>query len=192
MARLSATATVKRLQQTTGRVPVDDGGDRRVTTANLGAWVLKGNADRADLAARFALDPHVTRWCVQPSYRTRLMRAGQPVLFWASGSSRRDLPYGIWGCGRLTGPAELDPEDFRWRACLDLTISPPDGWVSRTSLRCDAALADLEVLRQPQAANPSFVTHPQFAVIQAYLSDQRCRPAPPPRPGAPSASAPPR
>ena len=106
------------------------------------------------------------------------MRAGQPVLFWASGSRRREFPYGIWGFGRLTGPAQRDPDDGRWRAFLDLTISPPAAWVSRQTVRADAALADLEVLRQPQAANPSFVTGPQLAVIRWYLSADRPPDAP--------------
>ena len=65
--------------------------DHRLTLANLGAWLLKGNADNADLAGRFAREPRVRAMCVQPSYRTRLMRAGQPVAFWASGS-RQWLP----------------------------------------------------------------------------------------------------
>ncbi|MET8068098.1 hypothetical protein ABZS65_31210, partial [Micromonospora sp. NPDC005313] len=69
--------------------------DRRVTLDDLGAWLIKGNADAVDLAARFAADPHVTGWCVRPGYRVRLMRAGQPVVFWASGSRGR-APYGVW------------------------------------------------------------------------------------------------
>ncbi|GAA2592330.1 hypothetical protein GCM10010435_83840 [Winogradskya consettensis] len=142
----------------------------RVTTAGLGAWLIKGNADQADLAGRFAADPRVTRWCVQPGYRARLMQAGQPVLFWASGSRRRDLAYGIWGLGVLTGPARQDPDDGRWKASLDLTIAPPTAWVSRQTIRANAALAELEVLRQPQAANPSFVTGEQFTVVRWYLS----------------------
>lgn len=157
----------------------------RVTSADLGAWLLKGNADQADLAGRFAIDPHVTQWCVQPSYRTRLMRAGQPVVFWASGSRRRDLAYGIWGCGLLTGPARQDPQDGRWKAALDLTIAPPTAWVSRQTIRADAALADLEVLRQPQAANPSFLTTAQFLVVRWYMSGEGAAPR---QPSAPNGS----
>ena len=140
---------------------------RLVQVDDLGAWLLKGNADRADLAARFARDPVVTGWCVQPSYRTELMRGGQPVLFWASGSRGR-LPYGIWGLGRLTGPPEPQP-DGSWRVPLDLTIEEASRWVPRDTLRADSRLGDLEVLRQPQAANPSFVTRAQFAALRGHL-----------------------
>ena len=142
---------------------------RRVTPENLGAWLLKGNADRADLPGRFAVQPRITYWCVQPSYRTRLMRAGQPVLFWGSGSRHREIAYGVWGLGRLSGPAEQSQIDGSWRVPLDLVIAEPAGWASRDDLRHDPALADLEVLRQPQAANPSFVTVRQFEVIRRCL-----------------------
>lgn len=144
------------------------GQGRRVRCEDLGAWLLKGNADRADLAARFARDPHVSQWCVQPGYRARLMRSGQPVVFWASGSRGR-LAHGVWGVGRLTGPAQATPGDGRWRVPLDLTIAAPELWVARGDLRGDPRLADLEVLRQPQAANPSFVTVAQFAALLDHL-----------------------
>ncbi len=143
---------------------------QRVNPANLGAWILKGNADRADLLDRFARQPRVTQWCVQPSYRVALMQVGQPVLFWASGSRHRSVAYGLWGLGRLAGLAELDPADGHWRVPLDLVISEPAGRVHRNDLRHDAALADLEVFRQPQGANPSFATVAQFEALCQHLS----------------------
>jgi hypothetical protein len=143
---------------------------RRVDADNLGAWLIKGNADHADLTGRFAREPWVTRWCVQPSYRLELMRTGQPVLFWASGSRRRDIPYGIWGLGRLAGPPDRDAAEGGWSVPLDLVISPEAGRVRRELLRADTELAALEVFRQPQAANPSFVTRREFAAIARHLA----------------------
>jgi hypothetical protein len=140
----------------------------RVRLDDLGAWLIKGNADRADLAARFADDPEVTSWCVQPSYRTRLMSAGQPVVFWASGSRGR-LPYGVWGVGQVTGPPDRDPQDGRLRVPLRLTIGERGTWLPRGELRADHRLADLEVFRQPQAANPSYLTVAQFAALRDHL-----------------------
>ncbi|MFG1921028.1 hypothetical protein [Cryptosporangium sp. NPDC048952] len=137
-----------------------------VTLENLGAWMLKGNADRVDLTGRFAVDPHVDQWCVRPGYRTRLMRAGQPVVFWASGSRA-----GVWGIGHLTAEPFLG-EDESWHVPLDLTIAPPSERVPRSELRADPRLADLEVFRQPQGSNPSFLTVEQFTVVRSYAVSQ--------------------
>ena len=139
-----------------------------MTAADLGAWLLKGNADRVDLVERFRRDPRISSWCVQPGYRTRLMSAGQRVVFWASGSRGR-LPYGVWGTGVVTGPAELHLDDGRWRVPLDLTIADPAGWVPRQQLRADPRLADAEIFRQPMGANPSFLTTLQFVALQDHL-----------------------
>jgi hypothetical protein len=139
----------------------------RVTENDLGAWLLKGNADHTDLIGRFRLDPRIERWCVRPGYRARLMRAGQPVVFWASGSRGR-LPYGIWGRGRLTGPAQIGP-DGQWSVPLDLRILPATQWVTREQVRADPRLGDVEVLRQPQAGNPSFLSVAQFTALSDHL-----------------------
>jgi hypothetical protein len=156
-------------------------GPRRVRLEDLGAWLLKGNADHTDLIARFARDPHVTQWCVQPSYRLGLMRAGQPVLFWASGSRRRTIPYGIWGCGRLGGPAVADRAGG-WSVPLDLVIAAAGDWLPRAALAADPRLAGLEVLRQPQAANPSFVTRREFAALTEHPALRRLSPGAPGEP----------
>jgi len=140
--------------------------DRQVTLDDLGAWLIKGNADQVDLAARFARDPRVTSWCVRPGYRARLMRADQPVVFWASGSRGRQ-PYGVWGLGRLTG--EPVPGDGPWTAPLDLTILDEAHRLRREVVRADPRLAGLEVLRQPQAANPSYLTVAEFAALREHL-----------------------
>lgn len=141
---------------------------QRVTEAGLGAWLVKGNADAVDLAARFAADPRVTSWCVRPGYRSRLMRAGQPVVLWASGSRGR-LTYGVWGVGHLTGAAVPGPPGEPWSAPLELTVLDPGDRVPRERLRADSRLAGAEVLRQPQGANPSWLTADEFAALREHL-----------------------
>ncbi|MFI5833460.1 hypothetical protein ACIA5A_07255 [Micromonospora sp. NPDC051300] len=141
---------------------------RRVTLDDLGAWLIKGNAERADLAGRFAADPTVTGWCVRQGYRVRLMRAGQPVVFWASGSRGR-LPYGVWGVGRVAGAPRPGEPDGPWTLPLDLTVLAEPLRVRRELLRADPRWADAEVLRQPQAANPSYLTVAQFDALREYL-----------------------
>ncbi|MEV7327853.1 hypothetical protein [Micromonospora sp. NPDC093244] len=140
----------------------------RVRLDDLGAWLIKGNADLVDLTGRFARDPLVTSWCVRPGYRARLMRAGQPVVFWASGSRGR-LPYGVWGVGRVTGEAEPGPPGQQWSVPLELPILAERDRVPRALLRADDRLAALEVFRQPQAANPSYLTVAQFAALRTHL-----------------------
>lgn len=152
----------------------DRAAGRLVTAERLGAWLLKCNADTSDLPARSAPGTRVDRWCVQPTYRIALMAAGQPVIFWVSGS-RGPLPRGIWGVGYLTGPPVVGavvaaPSRGRWSAPLDLTLLPAELRVRREELRRDARLDDLEVFRQPMAANPSFVTTEQLTVITEYVS----------------------
>lgn len=141
--------------------------DRRVVLADLGAWLIKGNADRTDLAERLARRPTVESWCVQPNYRMHLMREPQPVVFWVSGSRARA---GVWGIGRLTGPARWDPDTGHWRAPLDLVVWQPDRRIGRERLRADGRLAGLEVFRQPQGSNPSYLTTAQFTALQDHLS----------------------
>ncbi|MEU7172338.1 hypothetical protein ABZ949_12735 [Micromonospora tulbaghiae] len=142
--------------------------DRRVTLDDLGAWLIKGNADAVDLTARFAADPRVTGWCVRPGYRVRLMRPGQPVVFWASGSRGR-APYGVWGVGLIAAAPEPGAPGRPWTAPLDLTILDEPLRVRRDLLRADPRLAGAEVFRQPQAANPSYLTVAQFEALRGHL-----------------------
>lgn len=150
--------------------------DRLVTTANLGAWLVKCNADVTDIVARARTQPVVERWCVQRSYRTALTRAGQRLVFWVGGGRGR-VTGGIWGVGHLAGPARpADDPAARWQVDLDLRLLPADARVPRSVLRADPRLAGMEVFRQPQAANPSFVTVEQLAALTDYVD---WPPAPP-------------
>jgi hypothetical protein len=140
----------------------------RVTEDVLGAWLIKGNADRTDLAERLRREPRVENWCVQPGYRARMMRAGQPVVLWVSGS-RRGVPHGVGGIGRVTGAPAPRSEDARWSVPLDLVAWDPAAWLDRGDLRLDPRLADAEVFRQPQAGNPSFLTVEQFDALRDHV-----------------------
>ena len=141
-------------------------GHRRVSVEDLGAWVIKGNADQADLLRRFEREPRVEAWCVQPGYRARMMTPGQRVVFWASGSRGR-LPYGVWGVGEVARPVEPREGDRKPQVGLDLTIDR-SRWVTRAQLRADARLTEIEVFTQPQGSNPSFLTVAQFEALREH------------------------
>ncbi|GAA4607732.1 hypothetical protein GCM10023107_82940 [Actinoplanes octamycinicus] len=137
-----------------------------MTIQNLGAWLLKGNGVTSDITEVAARRQPVRTWCVRPGYRTDLMAAGQPALLWVSGDRRRVTP-GIWALGEVTGPAGVI--DGKLRVPLELRWLDEEQRVHRDTVRADGALAALEVLRQPQGANPSFVTAEQLTALRAYL-----------------------
>lgn len=55
-----------------------------VTIEDLGAWLLKANGVTSIIAEVAARRQQIRRWCMRPGYRTGLMAAGQPVIFWTS------------------------------------------------------------------------------------------------------------
>ena len=92
------------------------------------------------------------------------MSAGQPALLWISGNRRRLTP-GIWAVGSVTGPAAAT--DGKLRVPLELHWLEEGERVHRDVLRADERLAGVEVLRQPQAANPSFLTTDQLTTLRS-------------------------
>lgn len=100
------------------------------------------------------------QWCVAANYRSALMAAGQPVLFWVTGARRR----GIWGAGRLTGrPAAGSP----MKIGTDITMLGEP--LSADLLLAIPELRGMEVFRSPQQANPSWVDRDQWTVLQRLL-----------------------
>lgn len=148
--------------------------ERLVTVDNLGAWLVKCNADVSDVSKWVAGD-RIGRWCVRRSYRTALMAPGQPVLLWVGGGRGR-VARGIWGVGRLASAARCEPVAAggpvgrSWYVELDLRLLAEPDRARRERLLADPRLADLEVFRQPQSANPSFVNRSQLAAITDHVA----------------------
>ena len=141
-----------------------------VSLDHLGAWLLKANGDRSDIAERAARRDGITHWCVYRSYRTALMDSRQPFVLWVSGT--RHVTPGIWAVGTLAGEAVADSGATGRRQRVPVTLRWLDEHIrlSRAAVLADPRLRDLEVLRQPQAANPSFLTPGHVRALRDHLA----------------------
>ena len=153
---------------------------RTIDRDNLGAWLLKANPALWDLSGFLAAgENRITSWAVQPGYRSRLMAPGDRVLHWVSGDGRTGLARGIWGNGQVVAPVEdwVDAEPGFWRddharaavrARVRVSVTFLDDPVTAAELRA-RGMTDLEVLRIPQGANPSWVSQAQLAILDELL-----------------------
>jgi hypothetical protein len=144
-----------------------------VTRASLGAWLIKCNPSVTDADAILQART-ITSWCVAGNYRAELMAAGDPVVFWISGSGRRTPVAGVWGHGHLTGPVADGA-----RPSVPMVVRLLADPVPRVELRAMPEFASLEVLRQPMASNPSWLDQAQWRALRSLLSDTGNEAAPP-------------
>ncbi|KQR99413.1 hypothetical protein ASG12_00820 [Williamsia sp. Leaf354] len=146
-----------------------------MTESTLGAWVFTVNGARwdsvVDIASRRG---GLATRCVAANYRKDVMVAGQRALLWASGPPTGPRPRGIAGLGWITGPSEIDPENDSdepsWLAHTDIRLLSDAERIPATDLNEVPGLAGMEILRLPQASNPSWVTRDEMAVIEPLLA----------------------
>ncbi|RYB93783.1 hypothetical protein EUA93_05050 [Nocardioides oleivorans] len=137
-----------------------------VTEGDLGAWVIKARGSEPSTQEHVRSGfVQASSWCVRRSYRTDLVRAGQPVLLWVSGREAA-APAGIHARGSTTGVVTGDRMPVR----LESLPRP----LLRSELAGHPALEALEVLRMPAGSNPSFVSRDQLVVLQELGLDLRC------------------
>ncbi|MFI5711417.1 EVE domain-containing protein [Kribbella sp. NPDC051620] len=140
---------------------------QRVSRDNLGAWLFKCNPRLTDLPA---LQEHgVSTWCVQDNYRSALFAPGQPAVLWVSGSARATPIPGIWAIGQITGPADWQDRGTAPKYVVPLTLEFLPSPLPRTDLVDHPALADIEVIQQPQMSNPSYLTTTEYARLRELL-----------------------
>src|SRR5215207_751239 len=142
---------------------------RRVSLANLGAWLLKCNPRVTDLHA--LIDHGVETWCVQDNYRSALCAPDQSVILWVSGSTGATPTPGIWATGHLTGPAtwRAPADDLPPKYVVPLALHFLRTPLSRQAIAAHPDLSDLEVIRQPHMSNPSFITQKQLHALTLLL-----------------------
>lgn len=157
---------------------------RAITSENFGAWLIKCNPEKWDLAA-FVEEGNksIHNWSITESYRSRRMRAGDRILLWKSGD-QPGYPRGIWGRGYVTGEAchtveEADGDPGYWvdqTARLQVTYRVPvdiallEVPITDAKLRA-AGIVDLEVQKMPSGSNPSWLTSLQLARVDVLLDD---------------------
>jgi hypothetical protein len=161
--------------------------DRLVNESNLGAWLLRSNPTKKWDIARFMEDGHywIGAWSVAGGYRSDMMAHGQKVILWVTGDGKK-LTRGIWGVGYVTGMVEDEPPrepdayeidywiDAEARAAVEHMV-PVDIPLLPSAIRAidieAAGLDDLEVFRQPQGSNPSWLSKDQLARLEPLLPE---------------------
>ncbi|WP_270889551.1 hypothetical protein [Pedococcus sp. 5OH_020] len=155
---------------------------RRLTRADVGAWVFKGNPhDDCDYFGGhdgLRREPGSTLegvWRMGSTYRSGLVGTGDPFVLWISGRHRP----GIHEIGVVTEPVKPHPvasdglEDrngpLRQVSCApfrSVLLSEP---VSRSQLRADPVTAGCEPLRIPVMSNPTYLTPLELEALVRYL-----------------------
>lgn len=169
----------------------------KITTSNFGAWLIKCDPNTWDLetAMQDGL-PGIAGWSVADNYRSESIEVGDPIVFWVSGTSRKERLAGVWGIGEVTSERYWvdEEEDSSGGYWLDVEKGARPGYsidtdirliseenyrrkVSRDSLKSLKAFDSMEVLIQPQGSNPSFLTKVEFKALEKLLNRRSSPPA---------------
>lgn len=148
---------------------------QRLDRSTIEGWLFKCNPNVWDIESALGDGRPIASWRVQPSYRLKLIEAGDPAMIWVTGSERSRGPTpGVWAIGHTTGTFIDDYGDQYWldtdQACeLELfaeLVTQPIDVLPRTGIRANPETAGLEVLRQPQMSNPSYVSPKEYKAIE--------------------------
>ena len=139
--------------------------ERAITEGTLGAWLVKASPASLpieELVRTGFVD--ITSRCVRATYRTDLVRSGQPVLLWVSGNDPRH-PAGIYASGHTTGPVdEVAPKPE-----MPVLLRAVQPAVNRKEILDHPTLSCIEVIRMPAGSNPSYLDAEQYdALLQAF------------------------
>ena len=110
----------------------------KISATNFGAWLIKCDSDAWDLAG--ALNdglPEIIQWSVGNNYRSKSIEVGDPIVFWVSGTSRKELRSGVWGVGKATSERYWldEDEDLSGGYWLDKVKGAQPGYSIDTDIR---------------------------------------------------------
>ncbi|GAA4873371.1 EVE domain-containing protein [Serinicoccus chungangensis] len=149
-----------------------------IERADVGCWVVRGNADAGGSTTAAATatggttaagstpattGPASQEWCLARTYRSRLVEPGDLVVRYLGGQKTP----GIVELGRVTHPvapaAGDDKPVVRYAA---VALREP---VTRQVLKDDPVLSGCELIRLGRAANPLHLTPEETLALTAYL-----------------------
>ena len=145
----------------------------RISEIDVGGWLLRCNPKVWDVDAALGAGVVISGWRVVPSYRLELIRADQPVALWVTGprtSGRR----GIWFAGHMTGEIGEDVGDEHWvdeeeqntiSVYAGVRLAAVNPWITSARIEADPRTQNLEVIRAPQIANPSYITSEEHEAL---------------------------
>lgn len=137
-----------------------------VSEATLGAWLVKARPAGLSMSELLRTGfGTITRRCVRPTYRVRLLRARQPVPLRVSGGDPDQLA-GIYAAGNTDGPPAYDGTDDPLDP-LDNAGVPAIGHAGGDQGRDRGrpVLRQIEVVTMPAGSNPSYVDKAHYAAL---------------------------
>ena len=150
-----------------------------VTVETLGAWVIKCNPAVTDFGSLLRSGEPIRTWCVANNYRAAMMDTGQLALLWVSGPNGAQFARGIWGVGQVRAPAEAvvaeSSSSRRTTRVAQLDIPMLAAPITAGAISGVAELGKVEVIRQPFAPNPSWVSRGDLAVLEPMLRSALAR-----------------
>ena len=147
--------------------------DRAITEDSLGAWLVKASPTSLPIEelVRTGFDD-ITSRCVRATYRTDLVREGQPVLLWVSGNDPRH-PAGIYASGHTTGPVD----DAAPTPEMPVRLQAVRPAVHRKEILDHPTLSGIEVIRMPAGSNPSYLDAEQYDALRHAFPQVAADPA---------------
>jgi hypothetical protein len=150
---------------------------QQLTRDDIGGWLFKCNPREWDIEAALRDGQRIDSWRVRENYRLSLIRPGDPAVVWVTGSAGANPEAGIWAVGYTTGDLFdghggdywVNEERGQQLAVYAGLLMWPIAVVPRERIAAHPATNDLEILRQAQISNPSYLTPEHHEAIASMV-----------------------